>query len=117
MSRFGTYSGIGDLLLVVIALFTKGILLSKQGDSLRALDAYNQILARIDAAGEMAALNSLVAATIHQKGLEFIQTGQQEDAIAAFDQVVKRYEVSQIPRLAETVASALASKIDVSWTK
>ena len=113
VSRFGTYSGIGDLLLIVIALFTKGMLHSKKGDSRRALDAYNQILDRIDAAGETVAFNSFVADAIHHKGLEFIQIGQQEEAIAAFDEVVKLYAVSQEPRLAETIAGALASKIVV----
>ena len=113
VNRFGTHPGIADLLLIVIALFAKGMLHSNKGDSRRALDAYDQILDRIDAAGETVALNSFVADAIHHKGLELIQLGKQDEAIVAFDEVVKLYAVSPEPRLAETIAGALVSKIVV----
>ena len=111
--RFETHTEMPIPLLVVAAFCIKGMVLSKKGDPPKALDAYDQALARIDATGEMAAFNALVAKTIHLKGLEFIKASQPMEAIAAFDQVVKLLGISKEPHLARRIASALVSKVIV----
>ena len=109
--RFETHTEMPIPFLVVAAFCIKGMVLSKKGDPPKALDAYDQALARIDATDEMAAFNALVAKTIHLKGLEFIKASQPMEAIAAFDQVVKLLGISEKPHLARMIASALVSKV------
>ena len=57
----------------------------------------------------------MAARELVEKGETFRKLKRSEDALAAYDEVVRRYETSEAPVLQEAVAIALRYKGDLLW--
>ena len=61
-------------------------------------------------ASKAPALRKAVAMTLHRKGDLLWELEQIKDALAVYDEMVRRYGASKVPTLREAVAMALANK-------
>ena len=110
--RIGTPEDPGSLLLCAVVLDSKASALANVGNSSSAIEIYDQALEYLDVFGNRWGKQAdfLVAGIITRKGVAFVQSNQEKEAIATFDDVVTRFRANDDPILAYSVASAILCK-------
>ena len=109
VSRFETREEPALVLYVVAALNYKGFTLIGEGEASKAITLVGQALASLD--GIPTPLNGAAQAhSFFVKGDALMVDGWNEEAAAAFDEVVLRYESTEQPDLAGLASTALVFK-------
>ena len=108
-NQFALRTEPGILLSVAAAFHIRGLIWSEWGDHSKALDDYDQALAHIEAIGKPRPI-SMEFGVINDKGTALMLSNRPTEAIAAFDEVVMKYEMAEAPGIVVDVADALISK-------
>ena len=109
LATLGTSRNPEVIVMLGIALDSKGRAWAQLGNANEAVFAYNQALEYFTSVSTTE-LSELVADTMNRKGLALMQSQQPNEAAATFDVVAKRYATANTKGVLEKVTSALLAK-------